>query len=94
MLESIPWSSVLDISASGLLVVVVIMILRGDLVPIRFYRSILEQKEHWREAAEKLRETNAVQAKTIEKQTIVGDTFVKVMSAVQQATDDEKRGPQ
>lgn len=89
MLDVIPWSVLGDIGAQTIVVIVVFMILRGDLVPVRFYRTIVEQKEHWRSTANLLQETNQVQAKTIEKQAAVGDTVVRVMSAVQDASDKE-----
>lgn len=91
MIESIPWTALVDVGASGLVVVVVLMIFTGRLVPVVFYRTLAEQKEHWRKAAETLRETNAIQAKTIEKQTVVGDTVVRVMSAVQDASDEGRQ---
>lgn len=90
MLEAIPWTVIFDISAQGIVVLVVIMILRGDLVPSRFYKSIEEQKEHWRKAAETLRESNALQAKAIQNQNDIGDTVVKIMTAIQDAAKKEE----
>ncbi|GAA1498817.1 hypothetical protein [Paeniglutamicibacter kerguelensis] len=57
------------------------LILTSQLVPKSIYDVMVRAKEHWRDAAETLKETNAVQARTIEKQTMVGESVIKVMGA-------------
>jgi hypothetical protein len=72
-----------DITGWGLAGLMVLLIIFGRLVPARIVRSIERERDHWRSTADTLRETNGVQARTIEKQLVIGDTVERVMSAVQ-----------
>jgi uncharacterized membrane protein YraQ (UPF0718 family) len=62
--------------------------LRGWIVPRVHYDTVVAMMNTWKSTAEKALETNAVQARTIDKQTAVGDTVVRVMSSVQDAAQD------
>lgn len=89
MLADIPWASLGSLTPYGLLMLAIWLILTGRLVPKNLYEVMVRAKDHWRDAAETLKETNAVQARTIEKQTMVGESVIKVMGAVQEARDGE-----
>lgn len=85
MIENIPWAAIGGLTPHGLLMLVVVLILTGKLVPKSTYDVMRDQKTYWRKAAEDLRDTNYVQARTIEKQEVTGDTVRRVMDAVQDA---------
>lgn len=89
MIAEIPWQSLGGLTPYGLLMLAIWLILTGRLVPKNIYDVMVKAKEHWRDAAETLKETNAVQARTIEKQTMVGESVIKVMGAVQDARDGD-----
>lgn len=85
-----------DLGAWGLLITlvafVIISIFRGWIVVKLHYDTLLQRAVAAETANIKLAETNAVlvntndvQARTIEKQTAVGDTVEKVMGAIQDA---------
>ncbi|UOK18358.1 membrane protein [Arthrobacter phage BruhMoment] len=78
-----------DLSVGGLLITLVafliISIVRGWLVVKMHYDAALKRAETAETALAKVNEVNAVQARTIEKQTAVGETVVKVMNSVQEA---------
>lgn len=86
MFEGIPLS-LGDLSAYGLLVVLVafliVSLVRGWLVIRLHYCAMEDTMKYWRDAAKTAQETAAIQARTIEKQTVVGDTVVSVMSSLQ-----------
>ena len=67
---------------------VVVAFLRGWIVPKVHYDTVVALMNDWRDTALKLSDTNSVQARTIDKQTAVGDTVVRVMSTVQDAAQD------
>lgn len=92
---SIP-THLIDVGAWGLLVGVVAFIFlgvfKGWIIPKPHYDALMARalaaeaaNERLSERAARLTETNAVQASTIEKQTVVGETVQRVMSAVQEA---------
>ncbi|WP_102158666.1 hypothetical protein [Zhihengliuella halotolerans] len=85
----IPWELVGTITPPGLLSLVIIMILTGRLIPKATYDAAQRARDQWQRTAEMLRETNQVQAQTIEKQTSVGDTVIKVMSSLQKGGGEE-----
>lgn len=89
MLEDITWQALGGLTPYGLLMLAIWLILTGRLVPKNLYEVMVRAKDHWRDAAETLKETNAVQARTIEKQTMVGESVIKVMGAVQDARDGD-----
>lgn len=89
MIEDIPWATIGGFTPYGLLMLAIWLILTGRLVPKNLYEVMVRAKDHWRDAAETLKETNAVQARTIEKQTTVGESVIKVMGAVQDARDGD-----
>lgn len=82
MIDGIPltWD---DLTGWGLAGLMVLLIIFGRLVPASTVRSIERERDHWRNASETLRDTNGVQARTIEKQLVIGDTVERVMAAVQ-----------
>lgn len=84
-MEAIPWTVIGGLTPSALLSIVVVLILTGKLVPRANYNDIMAQKTYWREAAEKLRETNHVLTKAVEKQEVTSDTIIRVMESVQEA---------
>lgn len=90
-MDVIPWGTLTDIGSNGLLIIMVFMIFKGMLVPEKFYKNVLEERDKWKAVCETLEDTNQVQAKTIEKQIDVGDTVVRVMSAIQDQAN--KGGP-
>lgn len=81
-----------EMSTGGLLILVVatviVALLRGWLVPKVHYDTVVALMNEWRTTALQVTETNSVQARTIEKQTAVGETVVRVMSTVQDAARD------
>lgn len=87
-MDVIPWSAIGVLTPSGLLMITVWMILTGRLVPRYLYEVMVKAKDQWRTTAETLKDTNAVQASTIDKQTVVGQSVIKVMGAI----DDAKVG--
>lgn len=103
VLDLIPWDTIGFLTPSGLVLLAVLLMMRGDLVPRRTVEReqsqlvaahaaertvLIDSRNHWRDTATTLQETNAVQARTIDKQTTaVGATVVKVMDAVQQARE-------
>lgn len=86
-----------DLSAAGLLITLVAFIIlsvfRGWIVVKLHYDTLLKRCETAEATVATLTETNAVQARTIEKQTAVGDTVVRVMNSVQEARAAEESTP-
>lgn len=78
-----------DLGAWGLLITLVafvlVSIVRGWLVVRLHYDAAIKRAETAEAALAKVNDVNAVQARTIEKQTAVGETVVKVMNSVQEA---------
>lgn len=97
-MDEIPWATIGLLTPSSLLMLTVWMILTGRLVPRYLYEVMVKAKEQWRQTAETLKETtvvltstNAVQASTIEKQSVVGHSVIKVMGAIEEV---KERGTQ
>lgn len=90
-MDSITWATIGELTPYGLLMLAILLILTGRLVPRNTYQAMERAKEHWRDTATKNAETINVQAQTIEKQTTIGDTVEKVMSAIQTAGGGENR---
>lgn len=82
-------TSLADMSANGLLILLVALVIvslfRGWLIPKVHYQNVVKRADILQSTIDDLMETNAVQARTIDKQTVVGDTVIRVMSAVQDA---------
>lgn len=78
-----------DLSVGGLLITLVALVIvsmfRGWIVVKLHYDTLLKRVELAEATIVTLTATNAVQASTIEKQTAVGETVVRVMNAVQDA---------
>ncbi|QWY82777.1 hypothetical protein PP641_gp037 [Arthrobacter phage SilentRX] len=76
-----------DMGPWALLILVVALVLtslfRGWIIPKIHYDFIVKRSEAQQGTIEKQSETISVQARTIDKQTAVGDTVVRVMTAVQ-----------
>lgn len=90
MIEGIPLS-LADVGGWGLSVLlvalVIVAIFRGWLSPKPHVDFLERRIEADADTIKTLTETNSVQARTIDKQTAVGDTVVKVMSSVQDARE-------
>lgn len=76
----------------GLIAFVVYGLFKGWIVPKPYYDSANDRaaaaeaaNERLSDRASKLTDTNAVQARTIEKNSAAADTTIKVMSALQDA---------
>ncbi len=78
-----------DMSAGGLLITFVaffvLSVVRGWIVVKIHYDTAIKRAETAEATVATLTATNAVQAQTIEKQTAVGETVVRVMNSVQEA---------
>lgn len=78
-----------DMTATGLLITTVafmiVSMFRGWIVVKLHYDAAIKRAEAAEANVITLTATNAVQAKTIEKQTAVGETVVRVMNSVQEA---------
>lgn len=92
---SIP-THLVEVGPWGLLVGVVAFIFygvfKGWIIPKPHYDALMARalaaeaaNEKLSERASRLTETNAVQASTIEKTTVVGETVQRVMTAIQEA---------
>lgn len=81
--------SLAEMSSTGLLITLVAAVLvsffRGWIIPKIHYDTAIRRAETAEAAVTTLTATNAVQAQTIEKQTAVGETVVRVMNSVQEA---------
>lgn len=86
-MDAVPWEFLGGLTPPALLGLAVWLILTGRIVPKATYESMERSRDHWQETALKSVETIAVQARTIEKQTVIGDTATKVMDAVQEARE-------
>lgn len=76
----------------GLVLFIVYGLFKGWIVPKPYYDSLQARataaeaaNERLSDRASKLTDTNAVQARTIEKNSAAADTTIKVMSALQDA---------
>ena len=82
-------SGLADMGAYGLLVTLVafvlIAIFRGWIVVKLHYDTLTTRVELAEATVATLTATNSVQAQTIQRQTAVGETVVKVMTSVQDA---------
>lgn len=78
-----------EMSSTGLLITlvaaVIISFFRGWIIPKIHYDTAVRRAETAEATVATLTATNAVQAQTIEKQTAVGETVVRVMNSVQEA---------
>lgn len=78
-----------EMTPTGLLITVVAAVLvsffRGWIIAKIHYDTAIKRAETAEAAVATLTATNAVQAQTIEKQTAVGETVVRVMNSVQEA---------
>lgn len=87
MLEGIP-IGVADLGATGTLAFIFIMLVvaltRGWLIVKVHHDKMEKAKDHWRAAAEKNAETNRLMAEAARENQVVGDTVIKVMSAIQE----------
>lgn len=85
----LPFASLAEMSSTGLLIVcvafMIVSLFRGWIVVKLHYDTLLKRCELAEQTVVTLTATNAVQAKTIEKQTSVGETVIKVMNSVQEA---------
>lgn len=86
MAEGIPFS-VADLSASGLLMVIIVTfvwaLLSGKIVAKVHYDEALKAKEHWRVSAQNKDETIAALTQSLNEHDVSSETIVKVMSVLQ-----------
>lgn len=82
--------SLLDLTASGLLGLGILMMFLGKLHTNYAYQAMERAYQTQCQASDKLRETNQIQARTIEKQNdiiyrqqVVGDVVAHTMEAIQ-----------
>lgn len=73
-----PWALLILVVAA-----VFMALMRGWIIPKIHYDFVVKKSEAQQGTIEKQADTISVQARTIDKQTAVGDTVVKVMTAVQ-----------
>lgn len=86
MTEGIPFSAA-DLSASGLLVVIILTflyaLLTGKIVIKIHYDEAIKGKEHWRQTALNKDETIAALTQSLKEHDVSSETIVKVMSVLQ-----------
>lgn len=85
MMEQIPWAAIGALTPNGLLMVTIWLILSGKLVPKATLDRETTRGDHWRDTATKNQEIIREQAEAINEQSVVSETVIKVMSAVQEA---------
>lgn len=89
MIDGLPLS-IIDLTASGLLGIGILLLFLGRLHTNTAYKTVERAYQVQVAAADRLRETNNIQARTIEKQNdiiskqqVVGDIVAKIMEAIQ-----------
>lgn len=86
--------AITELGPGALLILVVALFIlafvRGWIIPKVHYDFVVKKSEIQQGTIEKQSETISVQARTIDKQTAVGDTVVRVMSSVQEAAANSK----
>lgn len=84
-MESIPWAAIGGLTPSGMLILAVWLILTGKIVPKSTYDVMVKARDDWQATAQKKQEIIHTLTETVREQSVVSDTVVKVMSAVQEA---------
>jgi len=80
---ALPWA---DLGWDTVVLIVVLLILRGNLVPKSFHDQIADDRDHWRGIAEELQKENT-------KLLITGELGVSSIMAIEQRMRDaEQRG--
>ena len=80
---ALPWA---DLGWDTVVLIVVLLILRGNLVPKSFHDQIVDDRDHWRGIAEELQKENT-------KLLITGELGVSSIMAIEQRIRDaEQRG--
>ena len=80
---ALPWA---DLGWDTVVLIVVLLILRGNLVPKSFHDQIVDDRDHWRGIAEELQKENT-------KLLITGELGVSSIMAIEQRMRDaEQRG--
>lgn len=80
---ALPWA---DLGWDAVVLIVVLLILRGNLVPKSFHDQIVDDRDHWRGIAEELQKENT-------KLLITGELGVSSIMAIEQRMRDaEQRG--
>lgn len=75
-----------DLGWDAVVLIVVLLILRGNLVPKSFHDQIVDDRDHWRGIAEELQKENT-------KLLITGELGVSSIMAIEQRMRDaEQRG--
>lgn len=77
--SALPWS---QIGWGAIVVLVVILILRGYLVPRLFYMEVVRDRDRWRTMAEELREENS-------KLLVIGELGVNSIYAIEKVVEDK-----
>jgi len=80
---ALPWA---DLGWDTVVLIVVLLILRGNLVPKSIHDQIVDDRDHWRGIAEELQKENT-------KLLITGELGVSSIMAIEQRMRDaEQRG--
>lgn len=91
MLEGIPLS-LGDMSLGGLLIVqtsfIILALVKGWIVVKIHYDAAVKAAENYRTVSEKKTETIHLQAQTIHEHQVVGETVVRVMNTLQEASKE------
>lgn len=77
--QALPWT---EIGWGAVVVLVVILILRGYLVPRIFYQEVVRDRDRWRTMAEELREENS-------KLLVIGELGVNSIYAIEKVVEDK-----
>lgn len=91
MLEGIPLS-LGDMSVGALLIVetafIILALVKGWIVVKIHYDAAVKAAENYRAVSEKKTETIHLQAQTIHEHQVVGETVVRVMNTLQEASKE------
>lgn len=84
-MDQVPWAAIGGLTPSGLLILAVWLVLTGRIVPKSTYDVMVKARDDWQATAQKKQEIIHTLTETVREQSVVSDTVVKVMSAVQDA---------
>lgn len=87
-MEELVGLSVAQLTASALLAICILMILRGNLVPKSRVEEALKDRDYWREAHKVSEDARATTTKQLDVVLEVGTTVNRVMEAVEQVRKD------
>lgn len=91
-MEAIPEWVGTQLTPWGIVVIIALLVLTGGLRSNREFKSMEQEKEHWRAAAKTQQETNRVLAESISKQEIASETVSRFMSELQEFQRQQNGG--